>query len=91
MAEIDIERPHRLGAPAARRIVEKVAAELQEKFGVANQWQDDVLQFSGSGVHGAIAVTDQAVRVTAQLGLLLSPLRGKLEQDIREKLERHFA
>lgn len=91
MAKIDIERPHHLGAPEARRVVEQVAADLQQKFGLANQWRDDVLQFSGAGVNGAIVVSDQAVHVTAQLGLLLSPFRGKIEQDIRTQLDRHFA
>jgi putative polyhydroxyalkanoate system protein len=91
MAKIDIERPHQMGTPAARRVVEQVAADLQQKFGLVNQWRDDVLQFSGAGVNGSIAVSDQAVHVTAQLGLLLSPCRGKIEQDIRTQLDRHFA
>ncbi|MEO5811361.1 MAG: polyhydroxyalkanoic acid system family protein [Rhodanobacter sp.] len=91
MAKIDIERVHHLDPAAARSVVEQVAADMQRKFGVVNQWHDDVLQFSGPGVNGAIAVSDRAIHVTAQLGMLLSPLRGKIEQDIREKLEQHFA
>jgi putative polyhydroxyalkanoate system protein len=91
MTKIDIERPHHLGTSAARLVIEKVAVDLQQKFGLTNQWRDDVLQFSGTGVNGAIAVSDHAVHVTAQLGLLLSPFRGRIEQDIREKLDQHFA
>ena len=41
-------------------------------------------------VDGAIAVSDHAVHVTARLGLLLSPLRGRIERDIREKLDQHW-
>ncbi len=91
MATIDIERPHQMGIPAARVVVEKVAAAMQEKFGVQTRWQGDVLQFSGTGVNGAIAVSGDAVHVTAQLGMLLGPFRNKIEQDIRAKLELHFA
>lgn len=91
MTKIDIARPHQLGTPAARQVIEQVAADLQQKFGLRHQWHDDVLQFSGSGVNGAIAVSDHAVHVTARLGLLLSPLRGRIEQDIRDKLDQHFA
>ncbi len=91
MTKIDIERSHHLGTAAARLVVEKVAAAMQQKFGVENQWHGDVLQFSGTGVNGAIAVSADAVHVTAQLGMLLSPFRGKIEQDIRDKLDQHFA
>lgn len=91
MPRIDIEREHHLGIEAARSAVDKVAASMQEKFGVSHQWQGDVLHFSGTGVSGSIAVSAQAVRVAAQLGLLLSPLKGRIEQDIRQRLDRDFA
>lgn len=91
MAKIDIERAHQLGTSAARAVVERIAADMQQRFGVTNQWQGDVLQFSGSGVNGAISVSADNVHVTAQLGMLLSAFRGKIEQDIREKLEQQLA
>jgi len=91
MAKIDIERPHNMGATRARAVIDNFAASLQEQFGLTNHWQGDVLQFSGNGVSGAITISATAVRVTAQLGLFLSPLRGKIEQDIRSKLDRHLA
>ncbi|MEO8746711.1 MAG: polyhydroxyalkanoic acid system family protein [Rhodanobacter sp.] len=91
MANIDIERPHTMGMSRARAVVDNFAAGLHERFGVNHHWQGDVLQFSGSGVSGAISISTSAIRVTAQLSLLLSPLRGKIEQDIRAKLDQHLS
>lgn len=91
MAKIDIERPHSLGKSRARALVEELAASLRERYGLKNRWQGDALEFSGSGVDGIITVGTHAVRVTAQLGLLLSPLRGKIEQDIRARLDKYLS
>lgn len=90
MASIDIERAHSMEMSDARAVIDDFAESLRERYGVKNQWQGDVLQFAGSGVSGAITVSANAVHVTARLGLLLSPLRGKIEQDIRTKLEKHL-
>ncbi|MEO7072812.1 MAG: polyhydroxyalkanoic acid system family protein [Rhodanobacter sp.] len=91
MPRIDIEREHHLDTGAARGVVDKVAAAMQEKYGMAHQWQGDVLHFSGPGVTGSITVTAHAVHVAAQLGMLLSPLKSRIERDIGERLDRYFA
>ena len=91
MPSIDIHRPHRLPLPEARAVVEKVAARMQEKFDISSRWEGDTLLFSRPGVKGQIAVSGDAIRVRAELGMLLSPLKGVVEQEIRRKLDEHFA
>ncbi|WP_413623733.1 MULTISPECIES: polyhydroxyalkanoic acid system family protein [Luteibacter] len=91
MAKIDIRRPHGTTMENARAVVEKVAARMREKFGTEGTWQGDTLTFARSGVKGAIAVSATDVHVTAELGMLLSPLRGTIEEEIRKKLDEHFA
>jgi len=91
MAKIDIRRPHGTTMENARAVVEKVAARMREKFGTEGTWQGDTLTFARSGVKGAIAVSATDVHVTAELGMLLSPLRGTIEDEIRKKLDEHFA
>lgn len=91
MARIDIERPHSMGPARARALIDEFAASLQGQYGLKHRWRGDALEFSGSGVDGVIAVGADTVRVTAQLGLLLSPLRGKIEQDIRARLDKYLA
>ncbi len=91
MPKIDIRRPHQLSIEEARAVVDKVAARMQEKFGMTGQWQGDTLQFSRPGVSGTIAVDSDAIQVKADLGMMLAPLKGMVEQEIRRKLDEHFA
>ncbi|GGA04135.1 polyhydroxyalkanoic acid system family protein [Dyella caseinilytica] len=92
MASIDIRRPHRLPLSDAHALIDKVAARMREKFEVKTQWQNnDVLAFERSGINGKIAIGDDEIHVSAQLGMLFSPLKGMIEQEIRRKLDEHFA
>jgi putative polyhydroxyalkanoate system protein len=90
MPKIDIRRPHQLPLADARAVVDKVAARMQEKFGMEGHWQGDTLLFSRSGVKGSIAVETDAIQVTAELGMMLAPLKGMVEEEIRRKLDEHF-
>jgi putative polyhydroxyalkanoate system protein len=91
MPSIDIRRPHALPLAEARAIVDQVGNRMQEKFGMQGQWQGDILHFSRPGVKGSITVGRDEIRVNAELGLMLSPLKGMVEQEIRRKLDEHFA
>lgn len=90
MPQIDIRRPHQLSVAEARAVVDKVAARMQEKFGMEGQWQGDSFRFSRSGVNGSISVASDVIHVKAELGMMLSPLKGMVEQEIRRKLDEHF-
>lgn len=91
MPKIDIRRPHQLSVGEARAVVDKVAARMQEKFGMEGTWKGDVLSFSRPGVNGSIAVEPGLVQVRAELGLMLAPLKGMVEEEIRRKLDEYFA
>ena len=90
MPSIDIRRPHQLSIAEARAVVDKVAERMREKLGVDGQWQGETLRFSRPGVTGTIAVSSDAIQVKAELGLMMSPLKGMVEQEIRRKLDEHF-
>lgn len=90
MPNIDIEQAHHMDLAQARATVQDIAAAMHDKLGVTHDWQGDVLHFAGTGVNGTIAVTERNVRVAARLGLLLGPLKERIEQDIRQRLARHF-
>ncbi|SFS14782.1 putative polyhydroxyalkanoic acid system protein [Dyella sp. OK004] len=91
MPKIDIRRPHQLSMAEARAVVDKVATRMQEKFGMSGQWQGDTLSFSRPGVSGSIAVEKEAIQVKAELGMMLAPLKGMVEDEIRRKLDEHFS
>ena len=58
---------------------------------MSSRWEGDVLHFSRSGVDGHIALEPENIHVTAQLGFLLSAMKGPIEQEIRRVLEEKFA
>ncbi|MGE8261583.1 MAG: polyhydroxyalkanoic acid system family protein [Stenotrophomonas sp.] len=87
MSTIDIRHAHSLPAENARKAIEEVAAKLSERFGLQSSWVGDVLNFSGSGVDGAIALQPGQVQVTAKLGFLLSAMKGMVESEIQRVLQ----
>jgi len=91
MAKIDIRRPHGKTIAEARAVVDKVAARMNEKLGTEGSWQGDTFNFARSGVKGSIAVSASDVHVTAELGMMLSPMKGMIEKEIGQKLDEHFA
>lgn len=91
MPSIEIRHSHSLAPSKARQAVEEVATKLAERFGLTCQWDDDVLNFSRSGVEGRIAMEPHQLHVTAHLGFLLTALKGPIEAEIRRVLEERFA
>lgn len=90
MPSIDIRHPHSLTPAKARKAVQEVADKLAERFGVDYEWDRDTLNFSRSGVDGKIDLKPNQLRVSAQLGFLLTALKGPIEAEIRRVLEERF-
>ena len=90
MSSIRLEHPHRLAHADARRAVDEVAARLVQRFGVETRWEGDTLHFRRPGVDGHIALAPGLLHVHARLGLLLAPMRGPIEQEIRRVLGERF-
>ncbi|WP_024868806.1 polyhydroxyalkanoic acid system family protein [Pseudoxanthomonas suwonensis] len=86
MARIDIQHPHQRSGEEARRIVDGIAAQLRERFGVAADWRGDAVDLSGPGFKGLVKLLPGQVQVSAELGFLLSALRGQVESEIRRVL-----
>jgi len=86
MARIDIRHPHTRNAEEARSIVDAITAQLHERFGVSGTWEGDAVHLAGPGLTGQVELLPQQVRVTAELGFLLSALRGQVEAEIRRVL-----
>lgn len=91
MAAIDIQHPHSLTMPKARKAVEDVAKKLAERFDISYLWEGDTLKFNRSGVDGRIALSPDQLHVTADLGFLLSAMRGPIETEIRRVLDERFS
>lgn len=90
MSSIDIVHPHALPPAHARLAVQEVAEKLTERFGMECQWNGDILAFARSGVDGRIALMHDHLHVSAQLGFLLAPMKGPIEDEIRRVLSDRF-
>ncbi|MBD9537677.1 polyhydroxyalkanoic acid synthase [Stenotrophomonas sp. ATCM1_4] len=86
MSTIDIRHAHSLSEDNARSAIAEVAQKLQERFDVTTRWEGQVLHFARSGVEGGIELLPGAVRVKAELGFLLSAMKGMVESEIQRVL-----
>ena len=83
MSEIVVRRHHDLGLGRAKRLAETMALRLRDDYGGTYAWKGDHLQFERTGASGRITVKPDAVEVRVEIGFLLSPLRGRIEREIR--------
>ena len=90
MASIDIQHPHSKTPAQARKAIESVAKKLAERFDMEYGWDGDTLNFNRSGVEGKIALLADKLRVTANLGFLLSAMKGPIEAEISRVLSEKF-
>jgi putative polyhydroxyalkanoate system protein len=87
MANIHITRRHALGLERARAEVQSIAETLAQDLHARYEWQGDELHFKRSGGSGRIAVDEDRIDLRIHLGLLLSPLKGTIEQTIHARLD----
>lgn len=90
MSSIDIRHDHNKSPQQARTAVEDIARKLAERFDMDYGWDGDRLNFNRSGIDGRIELLPSQLRVTADLGFLLSALKGPIESEIRRVLNEKF-
>jgi putative polyhydroxyalkanoate system protein len=87
MSQIHIRKKHGLGHAQARKTAEKLAASLASEYNAKYRWLNDDLEFKSTGVNGRLHVGKDEVDIKVSLGMLLRPLKGKIESSIRAKLD----
>ena len=90
MPSIDIHHDHSKTPKQARKAIEDVARKLAEKFDMDYGWDGDILNFSRSGVDGAIELAAQELHVHAKLGFLTAMFKDPIESEIRRVLKEKF-
>ena len=91
MAKIVVRRQHDLGLAKAKRLVQSKAKRLKDDYGGSFGWKGNVLQFERRGASGSIAVTKDDFEVQVELGLLLRPLRSRIEREIVAFCDQHLS
>ena len=90
MTDIRIERRHNLTPEELQALAKRMAEKLQQKLGGACQQQDGRLDYQGNGVSAKVLLEPQQVKVTVQLGLLMSAFAGSIEREINQTLDKHL-
>jgi hypothetical protein len=97
MPSFQVSVPHQLGRDAARGRVEQFLEAVQRDYAahisnVNGAWTDDRLQFSfkaaGLAISGTMLVEETAVQVSGPLPLAAAFFRGRIEQTIRDELQK---
>ncbi|NEX18338.1 MAG: polyhydroxyalkanoic acid system protein [Halochromatium sp.] len=91
MSYIHVARPHHLGLEAARAEVERIAARVRDEYNAEYHWDGDVLYFKRSGISGQIAVADRSMDLTIKLGILLTAMKGQIEERLTRKIDEALA
>ena len=87
MSSIHIKRRHQLPRAELRKRVEHLAEDLKSKLNADYAWKGDSLRFKRSGASGSIDIAEDAIELKIKLGLMLTPMKGKIEVTIREYLD----
>ena len=91
MADIHIERDHRLGLTEARKIAAQWAEQVKAEFDMACTCEEsktgDQVSFKRSGVHGTLAVMEDRFVLNVSLGFLLGMFKDKIEGEIAKNLD----
>ena len=91
MSQIVVTRPHNLSLPRARHLAESIAQRLRDEYGGSYRGDGDTLRFKRTGASGEMAVTSDDVQIRIDIGLLLTPLRSRIEREIYAFLDAHLA
>jgi len=91
MAKINIHEGHRLGKEEAHRRLDKLQAELRNKYGVVLEWHGDEADIKASKLSGKIVVDEAAVDIDLKLGLALTPLQGRIRSALAQQVHRALA
>jgi hypothetical protein len=95
--KLQIEIPHTLSLEEARYRIERFVEAAQGQYGqhvdgLSQKWSDNVMHFGfktlGLQIDGNIGVEDGKVVVNSSLPLAAMLLKGKIESEIRSRLER---
>jgi putative polyhydroxyalkanoate system protein len=91
MPTIVVRRHHELGLAKAKDLAQSIARRLKKDYGGSFEWKGDVLHFERTGASASVAVTPDDFRVHVALGLLLTPLRSRIEREIVAFCDEHLA
>lgn len=86
MAHIDIRCRHGLNLEHARQAVQSFVGQMEDTYDIVCRWEGDTVHFQRPGLVGYLVLDGTEVRIATKLGAMLRPLKGAIEQQIRQRL-----
>lgn len=92
MPKMTIEQCHALEPATVRQHLEGLQTRLAEKYGLTVSWTSNTeATIKRTGASGTIRCEPQKVVVNLDLSFALTPLKGTIEQRIRQELTQALA
>src|SRR5579862_1591539 len=87
MPKLTIEQPHALPIDEVKKRLQALADRLSAKYGIEARWVSDrEAAVKRTGVTGKITCTESKVTVFLDLSFALTPLKGKVENRVKQEL-----
>ncbi len=86
MADIFMIQPHHYPEQEIPLLLERLSASLERKIDARCEVDGNQLRFFRSGAKGKLLVDEDNLVLEVELGLMLKPMKGMIEQQIREEL-----
>jgi len=95
MADLHLHREHSLGLARARKVALKWAEDIESRLEMECTLiegdDQDVLEFTRSGVDGRMTVAASYFDLEAKLGFLFKPFLAKIEAEVGKQLDEALA
>jgi putative polyhydroxyalkanoate system protein len=92
MPSIDITQRINVPPEEARQRLEGFQTEIEERFGLVPEWTSPTeARVSRTGASGKLRIDPTRILVHIDLSFALTPLRGRIESEIRRRLAELFA
>jgi len=89
MPKISISRNHSLSPAVLKQRLVDLGEKLQTKYQAKTSWEGEkTMNVKGPGVEGKLSISDTKVDVNLDIGFLLSPMKGKIEEALTKELDR---
>ena len=83
---VHIKQQHSLDRKEMHHRVEEIAKKLKKEYKINYAWKGDKLQFKRSGATGFLGLDEGFIEVKIKLGLVLAPLKGRIEAAIKKSM-----
>jgi putative polyhydroxyalkanoate system protein len=90
MAKLRITKRHHLTHKKAREAADKVARDLDKRFGLHHEWDGDCVSFHRAGLAGKLHVLKDQVRLDCELGFMMSMFKPALEDAVHDQFDKYF-